>query len=37
LHKQPPADAVHILVQQGHDTPLEEALSATLEETAARF
>ena len=35
LHKHLPADAVHMLVQQGRDTPLEEALGVALEETAA--
>ena len=34
LQKRLPADAVHTLVQQGRDTPLEEILADALEETA---
>jgi ATP/maltotriose-dependent transcriptional regulator MalT len=34
LHRRLAADAVHTLVQQGRDTPLEEALGDALEETA---
>jgi ATP/maltotriose-dependent transcriptional regulator MalT len=34
LHRRLAADAVHILVQQGRDTPLEEALGCALEEAA---
>ena len=33
LHKQLAADAVHTLVQQGRDTPLDEALSEALTES----
>ncbi|MGP0033288.1 MAG: BTAD domain-containing putative transcriptional regulator [Solirubrobacteraceae bacterium] len=34
LHRRLPADAVHMLVQQGRDTPLEEVLADALEDTA---
>jgi tetratricopeptide (TPR) repeat protein len=33
LHRQLPADAVHTLVQQGRDTPLDKALNNALTET----
>jgi hypothetical protein len=33
LNRQLPADAVHTLVQQGRDTPLDEALNEALTET----
>jgi hypothetical protein len=36
LRQHLPADTVHMLVQQGRDTPLEEARGVALEETAAR-
>jgi ATP/maltotriose-dependent transcriptional regulator MalT len=34
LHERLPADAVHTLLQQGRDTPLERALGDALEDTA---
>jgi hypothetical protein len=34
LHTRMAADAVHVLVQQGRDTPLEEALGDAIEEAA---
>ena len=34
LHRRLPADAVHTIVQQGRDTPLERALGDALKDTA---